>query len=293
MAFLASARLGATLVLSGLALPGLVAACSSTVIVAAGPDPVDAQAPPATEEPSPPPAPDEDAAPAPDAAPSLPCLEDLKARGLTHARTTARGVVDAVTVSSPINGVVFTTDNTDKPTTQPMACEFVRTLWSFAEVLKSRGIRRVGTLGAYCYRCCCAWSETNKCRTATDPEPQCGSNGYSNHSFGRALDVRWLYLDSGAVYDINKDTDFKATAGGTCKAATLAAQTGASKFLYELVCEVAEKKIFATVLTPNYNSAHRNHWHMDTGERGIPKNTQVLSIPAGVDEGYHPDSCGE
>jgi len=243
-----------------------------------------------------PPAPEADAEPPPepvDAAPALPCLEDLTARNVPYTKTTTRGIVDAILVPVPINGVTFAIETGDKPTTQPMACEFVRTLFAFAEVLKSKGIRKVGTLGSYCYRCCCAYSTTNFCRGPSDPEPDCSANGYSNHSFGRAVDVRYLTYDDGRVVDINKDTDFKATAGGTCTAARTS-QTGASKLLYDLVCEVAEKKIFSTILTPNYNSDHRNHWHMDTGQKGIPKGTSVKSLEdLDVDRGIHPDACGE
>ncbi|HRG94742.1 MAG TPA: extensin family protein [Polyangiaceae bacterium] len=250
-----------------------------------------APAPPASTEPPAPP--EEDAAAPPPPAPALPCLEDLTKRGVPFTKATARGLVDAVTVPAPINGVTFTTDATDKPTTQPMACDFVRTLWAFADVLKAKGVRKVGTLGSYCYRCCCAWSETNFCRGPSDPEPNCGTNGYSNHSFGRAVDVRYLTMDDGRVFDINKDADFKATPGGTCTGAK-GSQVGTSKFLYDLVCEVADKKIFSTILTPNYNSDHRNHWHMDTGQSGTPKGTTVRSLEsAGVDVGEHPDACGE
>lgn len=228
-----------------------------------------------------------------DAAPALPCLEDLTARNVPYVKTTARGIVDAITVAAPINGVTFTNETSDKPTAQPMACEFVRTLFAFAEVLKSKGIHKVGTLGSYCYRCCCSYSATNFCRGATDPEPDCSANGYSNHSFGRAVDVRYVTFDDGRMFDINKDSDFKITTGGTCGAAR-ASQTGISKTLYDIVCETAEKKIFSTVLTPNYNSDHRNHWHMDTGKSGIPKSTTVRSLEEpDVDRGFHPDACGE
>ncbi len=293
-ALLPTAAPAVTPIVASMALAlALVGACGGEPLAPIAAEPDAAVTPPAKPTTEPPP-PEEDAAPPPeDAAPALPCLEDLTRRGVTYTKTTARGVVDAVTVPAPINGVTFTTDAGDKPTTQPMACDFVRTLFAFAEVLKAKGIHKVGTLGAYCYRCCCSWSETNFCRGNADPEPSCGANGYSNHSFGRALDVRTLTMDDGRVFDINKDADFKATAGGTCTGAK-ASQVGTSKILYDLVCEVAEKKIFGTILTPNYNSDHRNHWHMDTGQSGVPKGTTVRSLePSGVDVGLHPDACGE
>ncbi len=273
---------------------GLLGACGGEPLsIAPEPDAAVAAPPPPATEPR---VTDNDAGSSPPAAAdaaALSCFEDLTKRGVPFKKTTARGVVDAVTVPGPINGVTFATDTTGKPTSQPMACEFVRTLFAFAEILKGRNIHKVGTLGAYCYRCCCSWSATNFCRGATDPEPDCGANGYSNHSFGRALDVRYLYLDDGRTLDIDKNSDFKVTPGGTCTTAK-ASQTGTSKLLYDLVCEVAEAKVFTTILTPNYNAVHRNHLHMDTGKSGIPGGTTVRSLePEGVDVGVHPDTCGD
>lgn len=287
---LSSVRVRSVVALSSVLLGTLIACGGGDDPAPVSAEP-DAQAPVPSADAAPEPV---DAAPEPvDAAPEIPCLQDLKQRGLAYTETKARGVVDAITVSTPINGVTFASELSAKPSGEPMACEFVRTLWSFAEVLKAHNIHKIGTLGAYCYRCCCAYSTTNFCRGLNDPEPDCSANGYSNHSFGRALDVRYVYLDDGRMFDINKDADFKATTGGTCTGA-LGSQTGTSKFLYDLVCEVAQKKIFATILTPNYNSDHRNHWHMDTGQKGIPKGTTVRSSGSvGVDEGEHPDSCGE
>lgn len=267
------------------------AACTEVIVVE---EPQTKPAADAAPTPTTPPV-EEDAAPPEevDAAPPLPCLEDLTQRGVPYQKTVARGIVDAITIAAPINGVTFTNETSDKPTAQPMACEFVRTLFAFAEVLKAHGIHKVGTLGSYCYRCCCAYSTTNFCRGPSDPEPDCSANGYSNHSFGRAVDVRYITFDDGRSVDINKDADFKATAGGTCGAAR-ASQTGVSKTLYDIVCETAEKKIFSTILTPNYNSDHRNHWHMDTGKSGAPKSTTVRSLEEpDVDRGFHPDACGE
>jgi len=275
---------------SALALAA-TAACTEVIVVE---DPGTAPKADAAPPPTAPPA-EEDAAPPPevDAAPALPCLEDLTQRGISYTKTTARGIVDAIVVAAPINGIVFANETATTPTTQPMACEFVRTLFAFADVLKAKGVTRVGTLGSYCYRCCCAYSTTNFCRGPSDPEPDCSANGYSNHSFGRAVDVRYVTFSDGRTVDINKDTDFKATAGGTCGAARTS-QTGVSKTLYDIVCEVAEKKVFSTILTPNYNTDHRNHWHMDTGRSGIPKSTTVRSLEEpDVDRGFHPDACGE
>jgi hypothetical protein len=219
------------------------------------------------------------------------CLGELDRLGVAYTNTGARGVVDAVKLAGPLNGILFARNNTDDPSTDPMACEFVLTLYRFADLLKSRGYVKIGGLGSYCYRCCCSWSTENYCRGPNDPEPDCSANGYSNHSWGRALDVRWLYKATGEIYDINDPSHWVRwpTASESCTKG-LAAQTGISQELYSLACEATGLKIFGLILTPNYNSAHRNHWHADIGQSGTPTSYKVLSSqPGAVDVTEHPD----
>jgi len=221
------------------------------------------------------------------------CRERLKAEGVEFKTTTARGVVDGVNLLGPVHGVLFASGTNTTPMGDPMACEFAHTLVKFADLLKSKGIVRVGTLGSYCYRCCCSWSTTNYCRTLEDPEPDCSANGYSNHSWGRAVDVRYLYKADGTRYDINDNRHWvKWSTTETCTRG-IAAQTGISKELYTIACDATAQKIFGIVLTPNYNDAHRNHWHMDIGRSGTPTSWSTKSFDpnAGIDDAI--ESCGD
>ncbi len=224
------------------------------------------------------------------------CLDQLDALGVQYTPTVAKGVVDGIKLSGPLNGVLFAKTTTNTPTTDPIACTFALTLHKFAGVLKSHGFNKVGTLGSYCYRCCCSWSQTNYCRGPNDPEPDCSAKGFSNHSFGRAMDIRYLYKTTGEVYDINNPSHWKEWSGASSTTCTtgLAAQTGISKELYTLICDQAAQQVFSICLTPNYNSAHRNHFHCDIGKSGAPGGYKVLSTPIPVvDIGDHPDSCGQ
>jgi hypothetical protein len=197
------------------------------------------------------------------------CLVDLAARGVGYVETEARGVVDAVELTALLNGVLVANGTSTDPATDPMACEFVKTLWDFADLLKAHGFNRIGTLGSYCYRCCCAYSTTNFCRGPNDPEPDCTVDGYSTHSWGRAIDIRYYFKTDGTRYDIEDPAHWVqwTGAGDTCVEA-LAAQTGTSRELYDLVCEANARRLFSTILTPNYNAVHRNHTHLDIGESG-------------------------
>lgn len=229
-------------------------------------------------------------------APSLgPCLDELTALGVPFTPTKAKGVADAVKLQGPVNGVLFANGLKETSTADPIACEFVKTLWSFAEVLKSHGFVRVGTLGSYCFRCCCAWSESNYCRGPDDPDPDCGSKGYSNHSWGRAVDVRYLFKSDGTSYDINNTKHFVAYGGTDTCGAGIAKQSGISLELYQVACEAHSKKVFSTILTPNYNSDHRNHFHMDTGKSGPATGSVVKILPDvlhSIDVGEYEDHCG-
>jgi hypothetical protein len=217
------------------------------------------------------------------------CLAQLDQLGVAYETTAAKGVVDAVHLKGALNGLFIASEDTDQLSGDPMACEFVLHLWKLADVLDTHGIHKIGTLGSYCYRCCCYWSQENYCRGPNDPEPDCTQapwNGYSNHSWGRAIDIRWFYQDSGEVYDVNDPTHFVAwlNSNQTCTTA-LQAQTGISKELYSIACELGSEHVFGTVLTPNYNSAHRNHFHCDIGKTGEPTTSIVKSLAASVDQG--------
>jgi hypothetical protein len=206
------------------------------------------------------------------------CLGELDALGVGYMPTQAKGVADAVNLTGPLNGVIFASGTGTSVTGDPIACEFIKQLWQFAALLKERGFDRVGTLGSYCYRCCCAWSSTNYCRGPSDPEPSCGSDGYSNHSWGRAVDVRYLHKSDGTTYDVNNTSHFvEWTGSGDTCGPGVAAQSGISRELYDLVCEASARQIFSTTLTPNYNAAHRNHFHLDIGQSGPPSGFVVRS----------------
>jgi len=221
------------------------------------------------------------------------CRERLAAEGVTFKTTTARGVVDAINITGPIHGVLFASGTNTTPMGDPIACEFAQTLVKFAELLKAKGFVRVGTLGSYCYRCCCSWSTTNYCRSLTDPEPDCSANGYSNHSWGRAVDVRYLYKADGTRYDINDPRHWVIYPTTETCTKGIAAQTGISLELYTLACQATQNKVFGLVLTPNYNSAHRNHLHMDIGQSGTPTSwvTKSYDPNAGIDDSI--DKCGD
>ncbi len=279
----------------------LVAGCSGADDSSIAPDPATTDAAADTDNPPPDSLTSGDAGDASEAsevdsksdgpAPATPCQAKLVELGIGFKTTEARGVVDAVHLTGPLDGVLFANGTATTVMGDPVACEFAKTLHAFAGLLKSKGFVRVGTLGSYCYRCCCAWSTTNFCRGLTDPEPDCGTSGYSNHSWGRAVDVRYLYKADGTRYDINDPTHWvKFSSTDTCVRGIESQAPGSiSLQLYTLACDATKNKIFGLVLTPNYNADHRNHLHMDIGQSGTPTSwsTKIWTLDAplpGIDD---------
>ena len=79
------------------------------------------------------------------------------------------------------------------------------------------------------------------------------------HAFARALDIHEFGLaDSDTTYNV--ETDWIITDGPVCSSRT---RGTADQALHEIACRMHGESLFNIVLTPNYNAAHRNHFHVD------------------------------
>ena len=87
-----------------------------------------------------------------------------------------------------------------------------------------------------------------------------GTSRISEHSFGNALDVGSFTLSNGKTISVLKDWSTTGALFGIGKDAN---------FLFD--AHKAACDSFATVLSPRYNKAHANHFHMDMGRGGSYK----------------------
>jgi hypothetical protein len=118
-----------------------------------------------------------------------------------------------------------------------LACELVARLPELTRVLRAHHIRALDVLSAY------------------RPGPR-----QSFHTLGLALDVASFETDDGVLLSV--ETDFVETPSHeTCEAP--APESSAARMLLEIACDLAGDHAFSTVLTPNYNEGHRNHFHLD------------------------------
>jgi hypothetical protein len=159
------------------------------------------------------------------------------------------GVADPVTATVPINGLSYRyTDNTTPRKTLYADCTLIRSLLEAAPIMRKRDIVEVADIGIYNYRCI----------GSTGTPPDCPS-GISQHAYAKAIDLAAFKQSDGSTYTVLTDWVIDGT-GATCSADT---EPGKDAFLHELICALKQAKVWNIVLTPNYNSDHRNHFHVD------------------------------
>jgi hypothetical protein len=160
-----------------------------------------------------------------------------------------QGVPDPVTLTPPINGMPFRyLGNANPRATFFMDCSLARSLLEAAPYLRERGIVEATDIGVYNYRC-----------IGTGTPPDCPS-GMSQHAYAKAIDLAGFTDGDGNFYSVNDDWVIDPSTEPTCSAATA---DDKDAFLHELICELKANGIWNIVLTPNYNAAHRNHFHVD------------------------------
>ncbi|HFC04965.1 MAG TPA: extensin family protein [Rhizobiales bacterium] len=84
-----------------------------------------------------------------------------------------------------------------------------------------------------------------------------GTSRISEHSFGNALDVASFTFANGKTVSLLKDWSTLGAQFGIGQAANFLADA------HKMACAS-----YATVLSPRYNKAHANHFHMDMGRGG-------------------------
>ncbi len=161
------------------------------------------------------------------------------------------GVETPVTVTLPINGIDFRyAESSSLRMKWSMDCELAAALWKAGEVLEDHGVTKVIDLGIYNYRCI----------DQSVAPPDCPGSSLSMHGRALAVDFSALVTGDETTYSIADDWVIDPDSEPTCVAST---SGGKDAFLHEVLCDLYAAHVFNIYLSPNYNGAHRNHWHMD------------------------------
>jgi hypothetical protein len=174
------------------------------------------------------------------------CMRELRRQKLPMRPSGhARGVASEVRVDGPIHGVKFVTPGRKSPY-GVLDCRLALTLASLAEVLSEHDVVRVRIDNMY------------------RPKAHLpGSRKRSQHAYGLALDVPAIELSDGRVLDVERDFHGGIGEPVCGPDATAPDDVEAAILLRNIVCDVVRRGLFHHVLTPNYNAAHRNHFHLD------------------------------
>ncbi len=181
------------------------------------------------------------------------CLAALADRHIPFVREEPkRGVEIPVRLSGKMNGVLFRTDYPDgernRVPWEVYDCRLVLALDDFAEILRAHSIIEVRIFSAW-RPPAARWPMTEWAR---------------RHQGALAVDVRELRKDSGEQLDILEQ--FHGRLGAvqcTPDAPAPAPDSPEARELHQLVCQAADAHIFNSILTPNYDPAHKNHFHLE------------------------------
>jgi hypothetical protein len=182
--------------------------------------------------------------------PVLTCRQTLDSLGIKWVAGSAeKGVPDPVKVTLPLNGLdYFAYGGTTKQATLFMDCKLAVALHAMAGVVKAKGIVSVEHIGIYNYRCIGGGDpDTDNCTP-------------SEHAKAQAIDLHEFRDSAGKTYNVETDWVIDPDAEKTCAAPTSNAKDA---LLHELACAFDDGDVFNIILTPNYNDAHRNHFHVD------------------------------
>jgi len=166
------------------------------------------------------------------------CLDDLADHHIdaeTLTETFLTPIATPVLLPSTVDGITFRTVRPGERIV--ISCELAARLPQLTSVLRAHHIRAVDVLSAY------------------RPIPQ-----QSFHTLGLALDLFAFEREDGTILSV-LDQFIETPDTETCEAPAPAGEE--ARELLAIACELADAHHFSTVLTPNYNDGHRNHFHID------------------------------
>lgn len=175
-----------------------------------------------------------------------PCLEDLAGRGVPFTPTILADsspadapwltchVEDPIVMQSGYLGVDIAYYD-GQPGTITGACELGHAVADTIEDVLDDGVTTLRHLGTYV------------CRTIS------GTETLSRHGYGDAIDVYGFDFADGTRWTLIDDWEHDTTSF----------DTEAGEWLYDTSYGWHDQRLWNIVLTPNYNAAHDNHFHVD------------------------------
>lgn len=176
------------------------------------------------------------------------CYDWLALYGVEYTRGPInQGVQNPVTVTTPINGMEYRyISRVGTRQTFFMDCNLALSLARASYELRKRDVIEVVDIGVYNYRC-----------IGSGTPPDCNM---SQHAYARGIDIAGLTTGDGSYHSVKHDWVIDTEGLPTCGSPV---DAGADRFLHETICALKAARVWNIVLTPNYNAAHRDHFHVD------------------------------
>lgn len=181
------------------------------------------------------------------------CLAALNERHIPFSREEPkRGVEIPIRLTGRVAGVLFRTDFPDGERAsvpwEVFDCRLVLSLDDFAEILRAHSVAEV--------RIFSAWRPPAKSWPMTEQARR--------HEGALAVDVRELRKDTGETLNILDQFHGRLGAPQCSPEAPVPSpDTPEARELHDIVCAAAAAHIFNSILTPNYNPPHKNHFHLE------------------------------
>jgi hypothetical protein len=174
------------------------------------------------------------------------CETELKKRTIAFKRVdTARGVVAPVRLDGPLSGVTFRSNlAASQRKTAVMEiydCRLVLALDDFAKILARHDVTEVIHLSVY---------------RPVSKKVKLKNGVGRRHGGALAIDAAVFKTSDGKSMNVLKDFH------GAIGARTCPPPASASE-LRKIACEASDARLFNVLLTPDYNRAHRNHFHLE------------------------------
>lgn len=174
------------------------------------------------------------------------CLGALDERQIAYERASAGALVDApVVLTGPLHGVSFKHVH-PRASGAVLDCRLALALDDFAELLVQHHIVEVGFVAAF------------------RPDASGRAKPGQRHPAGLAMDIQWFRRDDGQRLVVLDDYEGRVGAK-TCgaRAQAPAAENERGRSIRKLVCDAANARMFHLLLTPNYDTEHHDHVHVE------------------------------
>ncbi|HEU0029975.1 MAG TPA: extensin family protein [Kofleriaceae bacterium] len=180
------------------------------------------------------------------------CTAELDARKIAYKPARRPGIANAVEITGPLGGIAFTSPDDDQPLV--IDCSLAVSLDEAGHYIRALGFDKATFSSAYSRR---------NVR---------GTNRPSKHSYGLAIDVHTFTGPELGTIRVDKDYEQGLGDDVDCVGRPLT-QAGAT--LKILQCQLVRSGLFHLVLSPDYDDAHHDHFHLEV--KPWPERTELRS----------------